>query len=100
MKKADNAVLKKWVKMSAIIFAIAYSLNCFVVSKLTIIISNNVIFSDTVVPQLIEYLGEMIELGAISFCYAVLLLVIYKSNIILLCSIAFGDIQMGNARDT
>ena len=78
MKKADRAVLKKWVKMSAIIFAIAYSLNCFVVSKLTIIISNNVIFSDTVVPQLIEYLGEMIELGAISFCYAVLLLVIYK----------------------
>ena len=78
MKKADRAVLKKWVKLSAIVFAIAYSFNCFVVSKLTVIISNNVVFSNTVVPRLLEYCGEMIELGAISFCYAVLLLAIYK----------------------
>lgn len=78
MKKADKAVLKKWIRLSAIIFAVAYSLNCFVISKLTVIISNNVVFSDTVVPRLLEYFGEMVELGAISFCYAVLLLAIYK----------------------
>lgn len=78
MKKADKAVLKKWISMSAIVFAVAYSLNCFLISPLTTIISNNVVFSETVVPRLLEFLGGLIELIAISFCYATLLMSIYK----------------------
>ncbi len=77
MEIADKSVFRKWMLWSGIVFAVAYSLNCFFISPLTSSLINDVVYADTVVPTLLGYLNELLELGAISFLYAVLLLTVY-----------------------
>lgn len=78
MVKADKTVLKKWILWSGIVFAVAYSLNCFLISPITSALTNDVVYADTAIPTLLGYLNELLELGAISFLYAVLLLTVYR----------------------
>lgn len=78
MVKADKYILKKWILWSGIVFAVVYSLNCFLISPLTSALINDVVYADTAIPTVLGYLNELFELGAISFLYAVLLLTVYR----------------------
>ena len=78
MKKADKSVLKKWIWLAVIVSVVLYSINGFAIAKIVEIASNNVVYAESAAPILLEFLGEIFEVCAISLCYAILLLAIYK----------------------
>lgn len=77
MEKADRSVLKKWISLSGAVLAVVYSVNCFLLYPLTASVTNNVVYAETAIPMLLEYIAELLELGGISMCYAVMLLAVY-----------------------
>ena len=78
MKKADKSVFKKWIWLAMIVSVVIYSINGFAITKVMEIMSNNVVYAETAIPTLLDFLGELLEIGAISLFYAVLLLAVYK----------------------
>jgi len=57
---------------------ILYSLYCFVLVPLGISVSNNVMYSDTVLPNVIEIVYDIVEIMAMSLGYAVTAYSIYS----------------------
>ncbi len=74
MKKTERS----WVLICIICFAVLYSANGFILSPACTAISNDIMYSDTAIPILLEFLAEAVEILAISVCYAVMLALFYK----------------------
>ena len=80
MGNAAKTVSKKWILSCGMVFAVIYSLNCFVISPATSGLLNDVIYSESFLPTLLGYFNELTELAAVSFCYAVLILTVYREG--------------------
>ena len=68
----------------AVSFAILYAICCFVIFPASVLMSDDVAFEGTVVPELISYLGAVAEVTAIAVAYAAIVYGIYsfgKSNV-------------------
>ncbi len=76
-----NAAYKNWLFTCVAVFAVAYSVNCFVIPSIIYELDSNVLYSDTPIPILLDYLNRSIELLAISFSYAVMLCLIFCSGV-------------------
>ena len=79
MKKNQIDFGRRWLLAGTLALFVLYSLNCFVVLPLRNMLSSDILFADNlVIINLVSLLGELIEVAAISFFYAVLLLLIYR----------------------
>ncbi len=77
IKTNGNSAYKAWLFICIAVFAVAYSLNCFVIPSIIYELDSNVLYSDTPIPILLDYLIRFIEILAISFSYAVMLCLIF-----------------------
>lgn len=77
LSQIDLQIRKKLCLVSAVSFAVLYTLYCFAVSPLYIGAVGNVAYSETLVPDLLYYLGRLLELVAISISYASVIYGIY-----------------------
>lgn len=66
--------------IAIISMAAIYSVNSLVISPLATVLSSDVVYADTVLPILLSYIAEFSEICAISVCYAVMLLTLYRSE--------------------
>jgi len=57
-----------------------YTMNSLVISPLATVLSSDVVYSDTILPILLQCVAEFSELCAIAVCYAVMLLTLYHSE--------------------
>ena len=80
MGNAALTVSKKRILSCGIVFAVIYSLNCFVISPITSGLLNDVIYSESFLPTLLGYFNELTELAAVSFCYAVMIMTVYRQE--------------------
>ena len=64
----------------AVSFAILYALCCFVIFPANVLMSDDVAFEGTVVPELISYLGAVAEIAAIAVAYAAIVCRIHNSG--------------------
>ena len=60
--------------------AMIFSINAFLVLPVVRMLTNNVIYSDSVFIVAIEYIAEIIEVAAISVCYALMLSALYMGR--------------------
>ena len=74
----DRYTSSKPYTYSALCFAILYALYCFVISPLYIFLVNDIAFSEAVLPWIVELVGNVCELAAISVAYAVIAFCFYK----------------------
>ncbi len=79
IKKKDRAD-RGLIKLVIISFAILYALCCFAIYPASVTIADDVAFEDTVVPELVEYLGSLTEIVAIAVAYAVIVYAIYSGK--------------------
>ncbi len=77
IKTGGNSIYKAWLLICIAVFVVAYSLNCFVIPSIIYELDSNVLYSDTPIPILLDYLIGFIEILAISFSYAVMLCLIF-----------------------
>ena len=66
--------------ISVIIVAAIYSLNAFVLLPIARILSNDVIFAGSLLVFILTYFAEIIEVAAVSVCYALMLAAMYKKE--------------------
>ncbi len=67
--------------ISIAFFAVIFSVNSLLIKYLTAELSSDVLYSDTILPMLLSYACELLELVAISVCYAAMICVLYRSGI-------------------
>lgn len=77
MKITGKSVLEKRMLICVISLIAIYSINSLIISPLTGVISNDIVYSDTLIPTLLGFLSELLELCAIAVCYSVMITVIY-----------------------
>lgn len=77
MEVTEKSVLKRRMLICIISLFAIYSINSLIISPLTSVISNDIVYSDTPIPRLLGYLAELLELCAIAVCYSVMITVIY-----------------------
>lgn len=77
MEITEKSVLKRRMLICIISLFAIYSINSLIISPLTSVISNDIVYSDTPIPTLLGYLAELLELCAIAVCYSVMITVIY-----------------------
>lgn len=80
MKLTDQKgyAISKLYLYSALCFSILYALYCFVISPLYIFLVNDIAFSETALTWIVELVGNVCELSAISVAYAVTAFCFYK----------------------
>ncbi len=78
IKKQIDMLSRRWMQASLIILAAVYSFNSILLSYLKIELSSDVLYSDTVLPTILDYIREFAELVAIAVCYAVMICVLYR----------------------
>lgn len=78
MSQNDYSLKKKLYAVGGAAIFSLYSLLCFVISPIYVATVNDIAYDDTIVPELLSYLGVMVELMAIAIFYAVLILGIHK----------------------
>ncbi len=78
VRKNRDTVSRKWLRIALVIFAAVYSVKSIFMSYLNIVLSSDVLYSDTVLPVILDYVGELLELGAIAACYAVMICILYR----------------------
>lgn len=77
MEATEKSVLKRRMLICIISLFAIYSINSLIISPLTVVIANDIVYSDTPIPTLLGYLSELLELCAIAVCYSVMITVIY-----------------------
>ena len=78
VKKTHDPIIKGWMLISLTVFAVVFSINSLLISPAIKVISNDILYSDTLLPVVLSYLREIFELAAISVFYAVMICVLYK----------------------
>lgn len=73
LSREDLILRKKLYFIMALVMGIAYTLCCFAISPLLVYIGNDIAFEGTVLPILLDYVGRLVEIVAISAAYAVLI---------------------------
>ena len=66
MEITEKSVLKRRMLICIISLFAIYSINSLIISPLTSVISNDVVYSDTPIPRLLGYLSELLESCAIA----------------------------------
>ncbi len=69
----DVTLRKKLYLIMAIIMGAAYTVYCFAISPALIFVGSDIAFEGTVLPTLLEYLGKLVEILAVSAAYALIL---------------------------
>ena len=77
IKKKHVPTGKSSNAMVAVSFAILYALCCFVIFPVNVLMSDDVAFEGTVIPELIGYIGAVAEIVAIAVAYAAIVYTIY-----------------------
>ena len=79
MKKINKTEeLGRLKAICAICFAVAYALCCFALSPLYFSLDANVDFAESVLPVIVQYVGVVAEIAAISVFYAIMIYGIYS----------------------
>lgn len=82
LSQNDLNLRKKLYLVSAVSFAVLYSLCCFVISPLNVSVNSNIAFGETILPDLLYYLGKIAELAAIAVSYATIIYGIYRFSLL------------------
>lgn len=77
MEMTEKSVFKRRMLICIISLFAIFSINSLIISPLTGVISNDIVYSDTLIPTLLSFLSELLELCAIAVCYSVMITVIY-----------------------
>ncbi len=80
VKTTEASEKRSWLTLCALIFAVAYSLMCYVLPYIIYELDSNILYSDTPIPTLLSYLRSLAELFAISFSYAVMICLLYRGE--------------------
>lgn len=65
-------------KILAIMFFALYSLYCFVLLPLSTKFNSNIVYADTLLPAIMEFIYTIVELLAVSFGYASIVYIVYR----------------------
>ena len=79
MKKA-KPIAKKWILIAAVIAVAIYSLIGFLISPAKADLSSNAVYSETVIPTLLDYFSDVLEIVVISSFYAIIIAFLYRYN--------------------
>ncbi len=60
--------------------AAVYSLNAFLILPIGSMLANDVIYSDSILTVLLQYISEIAEVCAVSVCYAFMLVTLYNNG--------------------
>lgn len=71
MSQNDQSIKRKLYLAAVIIFAVAYSLYCFVILPAYVDVQNNIAYDETITPDLLNYLGTIVSLLAVASFYAI-----------------------------
>ena len=81
LSQKDMNLHKKLCLLSALSFAVLYALYCFVISPLYAAVASDVVLGDTILNDLMYYLGRIAELLAISVSYGAMIYGIYRLSL-------------------
>ena len=71
IEKTDKVLRRKLYRLEAIALTALYSLYCLVIFPLTLYVTDDVAFENTVLSEILSYLGSIAEISAIAVAYAV-----------------------------
>ena len=72
MSQNDQRLKRRLYIVALAIFAIAYSLYCFVISPACVSAENNIAYDGTGIPEILNYLGTVISMLAVASFYTIL----------------------------
>lgn len=78
MSLDDLKAKKKSILLSCVTFAILYSLKCFLISPVRLMMTNDIAYSGSALPDILGYLGSTSEVIAMSVCFATIIYGIYN----------------------
>ncbi len=79
--KNELAVQRRVCCVMAIVLFVAYTLICAVVYPVSTLTSNDIMYSETVIPMLLEYAYTVVELFAISAAYGLLIFGVFAFSV-------------------
>lgn len=79
MEKA-KPIAKKWIFISAAVAIAVYGLIGFLISPVKAYLSSDAVYSETVIPTMLDYLSDILEIGVVSLFYAVIIAFLYRHN--------------------
>ena len=79
MKKA-KPISKKWILISIAIAIVIYSLIGFLIYPMKAYLSSDVVYKETVIPTVLDYFSDILEVGVVSLFYAMMIAFLYKYN--------------------
>ena len=80
MKKNVKPILKKWVLISVVTALAIYSIIGFIIWPGMAYLSSDAVYTDTLLPDMLNYLADVLEIGAVSIFYAAMISLLYKYN--------------------
>lgn len=80
MKKKDKPISKKWILISVAIAVAVYSLIGFLIWPAKAYLSSDAVYTDTLLPDMLNYASDILEIGVVSFFYATMIVLLYKYN--------------------
>ena len=90
MKKASVSRRAKWSLISVIAMAAIYSINAFLILPLVRMLASDIMYSGSFLLIVLEYFAEIIEVCAVSICYAFLLATLYSEGKTRRIFVSFG----------
>lgn len=80
MKKDVKPISKKWILISVGAALVIYSVIGFIIWPAMAYLSSDAVYTDTLLPDILNYLADMLEIGAVSIFYAAMITLLYKYN--------------------
>ena len=80
MEKARVSRAAKWSIISIVTMAVIYSINAFLILPFIRMLSNDIMYADSFLVIVLEYLAEIIEVCAVAVCYAMMLALLYDEG--------------------
>ena len=74
-KKIDSS--KRIAVWTTVAVFLAYAVCCFLLSPVLSILTEDVVFADTILPMLVDVVKDAIEIAAVSMCYAAIIFSVY-----------------------
>ena len=79
MRKKDKPISKKWILISFATAVVIYSLCGFLILPARDYLSSvDVVYAETVIPDILNYTSDLLEIGVIALFYASMICLLYK----------------------
>lgn len=78
--KKSKPIAKKWIWISIAISVVVYSLIGFLIYPVKAYLSSDAVYAETVIPSLIDYFSDILEVGVVSLFYAMMIAFLYRYN--------------------